>query len=65
MPIPTRTQDVLDLLGESELLAPDGRLILEHDRRRTLPVVAGQLERMRVVEQGDSVLSFYHLALAA
>jgi 16S rRNA (guanine966-N2)-methyltransferase len=57
--------EVLDLLGESELLAADGRLILEHDHRRILPAIAGQLERTRVVEQGDSVLSFYHLALAA
>ena len=58
-------QDVLDLLGESELLAPGSQLILEHQRRRELPAVAGQLERVRVLEQGDTTLSFYHLARAA
>jgi len=57
--------DVLDLLGESQLLLPGGRLILEHERRRELPAIAGQLERVRVLEQGTAVLSFYHVARAA
>jgi 16S rRNA (guanine966-N2)-methyltransferase len=56
---------VLGLLGEGELLAQDGRAVLEHDRRRTLPAVAGQLERRRIVQQGDTALSFYRLARAA
>jgi len=56
---------VLELLDESELLAKDGRAILEHSSKRTLPPVVGRLERVRVVEQGDSALSFYHLVLAA
>lgn len=50
---------VLDWLGDSELIAPGGRVILEHSRRQLLPAVAGLLERNRVVEQGDTVLSFY------
>lgn len=50
---------VLDWLGDSELIAPGGRVILEHSRRQPLPAVAGLLERSRVVEQGDAVLSFY------
>jgi 16S rRNA (guanine966-N2)-methyltransferase len=58
-------QDVLDLLGKSQLLAPGSRLILEHERRRELPVIAGQLERVRVLNQGVAALSFYHLARAA
>ena len=56
---------VLAWLGDSKLLAPEGRLILEHDKRRTLPAFAGQLERTRIVEQGDAVLSFYRLVRAA
>jgi len=56
---------VLDWLGDCTLLAPGGRVILEHSRRHELPVVAGQLERTRVVQQGDAVLSFYALARAA
>jgi 16S rRNA (guanine966-N2)-methyltransferase len=61
----TAYQDVLELLGESALLAPGSRLILEHERRREMPAIAGQLERVRVLEQGDSALSFYHVARAA
>jgi 16S rRNA (guanine966-N2)-methyltransferase len=53
------------LLGTSELLLKDGSAILEHSRRRTLPALVGKLERTRLVEQGDSALSFYNLVLAA
>jgi hypothetical protein len=38
---------------------------LEHERRRELPAIAGQLERVRVLEQGTAALSFYHVARAA
>lgn len=58
-------QTVPELLGRSDLLVKDGRAIFEHSRRRTLPALVGKLERTRVVEQGDSALSFYNLALAA
>jgi 16S rRNA (guanine966-N2)-methyltransferase len=58
-------EDVLELLGESQLLAPGSRLILEHEHRRELPAIAGQLERVRVIEQGAAALSFYHVARAA
>jgi 16S rRNA (guanine(966)-N(2))-methyltransferase RsmD len=57
--------NVLELLGESQLLAAGSRLILEHERRRELPAIAGQLERLRVLEQGTAALSFYHVARAA
>jgi 16S rRNA (guanine(966)-N(2))-methyltransferase RsmD len=40
-------------------LAPSGLLVLEHARRREAPSVAGGLVRVRVVEAGDSALSFY------
>jgi 16S rRNA (guanine966-N2)-methyltransferase len=55
----------LESLGESPLVAPDGRVIVEHLRKRELPERTGDLELARVVEQGDAALSFYRLALAA
>jgi 16S rRNA (guanine966-N2)-methyltransferase len=58
-------EDVLEFLGKSPLVAPGGRVIAEHLRKRALPERAGELELARVVEQGDSALSFYRLALAA
>ena len=62
----TRAYDaVINFLGESKLLASDCRVILEHDRRRVLPAFAGQLERTRVVPQGDTHLSFYRTVRAA
>ena len=56
---------VLNWLGDCKLLASGGRVILEHSRRHALPAVAGQLQRTRLVQQGDAVLSFYVLARAA
>ncbi len=55
----------LEALGESPLVAPEGRVIVEHLKKRELPDRAGELELTRVVEQGDAALSFYRLALAA
>ncbi|HEX3371973.1 MAG TPA: 16S rRNA (guanine(966)-N(2))-methyltransferase RsmD, partial [Candidatus Acidoferrales bacterium] len=55
----------LDALGESPLLAPDGRVIVEHLGKRALPERVGDLELARVLEQGDAALSFYKLALVA
>jgi 16S rRNA (guanine966-N2)-methyltransferase len=40
-------------------LAPGGLLVLEHARRHPSPPFAGGLERARVVQSGDSSLSFY------
>ncbi|MEZ5319302.1 MAG: RsmD family RNA methyltransferase, partial [Vicinamibacterales bacterium] len=40
-------------------LAPGGRLVLEHARRRQVPDAAGGLRRFRLLEAGDSALSFY------
>lgn len=40
-------------------LAPGGRLILEHRRARPSPESAAGLARFRVLEAGDSALSFY------
>jgi 16S rRNA (guanine966-N2)-methyltransferase len=58
-------ESALEALGESPLVAPEGRVIVEHLRKRELPERAGELELARVVEQGDAALSFYRLALAA
>ena len=58
-------QDILEFLGESELLARSGRVIAEHRRKNDLPKIAGDLERTRIVEQGDTALSFYAPILAA
>ncbi len=58
-------QEILEFLGESDLLVRSGRLIFEHRRNNELPMLAGQLERKRIVQQGDSALSFYAPILAA
>lgn len=50
---------LLDWLGHSDVVAPGGRVVFEHTRRLTLPAVAGMLERARLVQQGDTSLSFY------
>jgi 16S rRNA (guanine966-N2)-methyltransferase len=56
---------ILAFLGESEILVRSGRLVMEHRKNNILPKVAGHLERTRVVEQGDTALSFYSSVLAA
>jgi 16S rRNA (guanine(966)-N(2))-methyltransferase RsmD len=58
-------ENALEALGDSPLVAPEGRVIVEHLKKRTLPERVGDLELARVVEQGDAALSFYRLALAA
>jgi 16S rRNA (guanine966-N2)-methyltransferase len=58
-------EEILTFLGESELLARGGRVIAEHRRKTELPSLAGRLERARVLEQGDSALSFYTPMLVA
>jgi 16S rRNA (guanine(966)-N(2))-methyltransferase RsmD len=58
-------REILEFLGESELLARGGSVIAEHRRKTDLPAIAGHLERARVVEQGDTALSFYRPVFAA
>ncbi len=41
------------------LVAPGGRAVLEHSRRRASPESATGLQRTRVLVAGDSALSFY------
>lgn len=58
-------EGALEFLDRSHLLARQGRVIVEHARRLALPEHLTRLERVRLVEQGDTTLSFYRLALAA
>jgi 16S rRNA (guanine(966)-N(2))-methyltransferase RsmD len=55
--------DVKDLAQIVEtaagVLAPDGRLVLEHSRRRDTPEAVASLSRVRLRAAGDSALSFY------
>ncbi len=53
----------LEFFSTGRLLAPLGRLIVES--LHELPAQLGTLECTRVVEQGDALLTFYHLARAA
>lgn len=59
----------LEAISDARLLAAAGRVIVESRRggktAMQLPAGIGNLERTRVVEQGDAVLTFYRLALAA
>jgi 16S rRNA (guanine966-N2)-methyltransferase len=54
---------VLDYLGEqaARLLAEDGMMIVEHDKKKELAEKVGTLRRYRLLKQGDSQLSFYNL----
>ena len=56
---------VLEFLSHSAIVAPGGRVIAEHLRKHTLSERIGELELVRVVEQGDAALSFYRHRLAA
>ena len=58
-------QRSLGFLDRSPLVALSGCVIVEHEKRWALPVHLSNLERVRVVEQGDAALSFFRLALAA
>lgn len=55
----------LEFLDASHLIAPQGIVIVEHSRKTQLIERLDRLERTRLVEQGDAVLSFYRLAAAA
>jgi len=56
---------VLEFLDASHLVAPRGIVIVEHRDSTDLPERFERLECSRVLEQGDSSLSFYRLAAAA
>jgi 16S rRNA (guanine966-N2)-methyltransferase len=52
---------VLEILSQSSLLAPDTVVVAEHDKRFDPGDGAAPLQRYRKLEQGDAVLSFYRL----
>lgn len=52
-------QQVLHLLSQSRLLAPDAVVVAEHDKRFDPGDGFSPLQRFRKLEQGDAVLSFY------
>jgi 16S rRNA (guanine(966)-N(2))-methyltransferase RsmD len=56
---------VLEFLDSAQLLAPTGYVIVEHRKGFSLPGRLEQLECVRLVEQGDTALSFLRLARAA
>ena len=51
----------LEYLGSNagKLLTDDALVIVEHHHKNTLPEILGDLQRTRVIKQGDSSLSFY------
>lgn len=59
--------DVLNLFAPEtgRLLAETGLLIVEHHHKKTLPDELGQIQRQRILKQGDSALSFYEKGLRA
>lgn len=46
-------------VSELDLLAPEGWLILEHDRKEDMPLEAGFLKKFREKKIGKSKFSFY------
>jgi 16S rRNA (guanine966-N2)-methyltransferase len=52
-------QQVLDAIAASTLLAEEGVVVAQHDRRLTLPEQVGTLTRARLKPIGDNALSFY------
>lgn len=52
-------QPVMKQLGESNVLSPEGWLVVEHHAKQTLLETVGRLRRFREVRQGETVLSFY------
>jgi len=58
--------DVSDLTAvvrtAAAVIAPHGRVVLEHSRRRMSPEAVAGLTRTRVLTAGDSALSFYEPA---
>lgn len=52
---------VTDAKVIARILAPGASVVLEHGSRDKVPDAIGTLQRVRVLKQGDSTLSFYQL----
>jgi 16S rRNA (guanine966-N2)-methyltransferase len=62
-PYATDYEAVLNLISDmSGILNPEGIVIVEHHKKKSLPEEFSSLKRYREVRQGDSVLSFYGLS---
>jgi 16S rRNA (guanine966-N2)-methyltransferase len=57
----TGYNEVLSFLGEAPLMAANGIVIAEHERKLDLPASFGTLECVRVLRQGDAALTFYRV----
>ena len=55
-------EQVLGFLSQSRLLTPESLVIAEHDKHFDPGEAFGSLRRMRILRQGDAVLSFYRLS---
>src|SRR6516165_9842289 len=53
----------MSFLGTSRLLAEDSLVIAEHQPKLELPETAGNLDRVRMLRQGDAALSFYRCTI--
>jgi len=58
------SKNVIEYLGQVVLVGARGRVIAETICGNVPCRTTGDLERIRVIEQGDAALSFYRLALA-
>ena len=56
---------LLEFLDKGKLVTREGRIIVEHPLKMQMPSHLVNLERSRILVQGDSALSFYRLAIAA
>jgi len=57
-------EKTMNILRTSALLAPDSKVIAEHRKSFELAEAFGNLERYRLLKQGDAVLSFFGLKTA-
>ena len=55
-------EQVLGFLSQSRLLTPESLVIAEHDKHFDPGETFGSLRRVRILRQGDAVLSFYRLS---
>lgn len=56
---------ILELLAAADALEPEGRVVLEHDRRREAPATAHGFRRVDQRRFGDTLVSFYVLDVGA
>ena len=55
-------EQVLGFLSQSQILRPESTVIAEHDKHFDPGDQFGSLRRLRKLQQGDAVLSFYRLS---